>query len=150
MTFIIQNTSAGNAALGVGGQYFGAGGLMPSVEVEFDIFQNLEAGDPPYDHVAFLRDGDSHMHLPAPVSPGFALKSGSPIFAWVEYRSRSSELSLYVATTSTKPATPLLKYGLSLSTALGDRAFVGFTAACGGAVAFHELLSLSLSSGAAQ
>ena len=66
------STSAGST-----GQGIGLGGVKPSIGVEFDTFQNGDFGDPPYDHVAIVRDGDmNHFHTkntlagPVPVKIG--------------------------------------------------------------------------------
>jgi hypothetical protein len=143
MTFVLQNAPAGTAALGEGGRGEGAGGLVPSVAVEIDLFKN-DVWDPSGDHVAFLRDGDYTMHLPNATSPPFDVKSGMTAYVWVEYRARAGQLSLYMARTTTRPQAPLLQYTVDLAAALGGRAFVGMAAAAGEAVALFEVLGFTV------
>lgn len=55
MVFVLQpvSTSLGNSA-----NSLGFGGIIPSLGVTIDTWQNSEDGDPPYDHIAFQANGD--------------------------------------------------------------------------------------------
>lgn len=54
MTFTFQNECITSG--GLGGS-LGIGGVTPSVFVEFDNFQNTDAGDPTYDHIGLQKNG---------------------------------------------------------------------------------------------
>ncbi len=67
------STSAGST-----GQGIGLGGVSPSIGVEFDTYQNTDFGDPSYDHVAILRDGDmNHLHTTKTLAGPVPIKSGN-------------------------------------------------------------------------
>ena len=59
MVFGLQpvSTSAGNAGVGIG-----FGGIVPSLGIEFDTYQN--SFDPAFDHVAIIRDGEVNHTQP--------------------------------------------------------------------------------------
>jgi hypothetical protein len=59
MTFTIQRSTNGTAAIGDGSQSLGATGVTPSVSVEFDIYDNGTAVfDIPDDHIALFKGGN--------------------------------------------------------------------------------------------
>ena len=62
MVFVMQQVS--NNAIGEDGGGMGFSGFQPSFGIEFDTFQNLDFGDPPYDHIAFLSNGIVNHNLP--------------------------------------------------------------------------------------
>ncbi|WP_162852455.1 lectin-like domain-containing protein [Dinghuibacter silviterrae] len=55
MAFVLQpiNTSQGST-----GEGLGFGGIVPSLGVTIDTYQNPDQNDPPYDHIAFQSNGD--------------------------------------------------------------------------------------------
>jgi gliding motility-associated-like protein len=62
MVFVLH--TLGTNAIGVDGNGMGFGGFDPSFGIEFDTFANVNpnvpsdnSNDPPFDHIAFLRDG---------------------------------------------------------------------------------------------
>ncbi|MGB6036289.1 MAG: L-type lectin-domain containing protein, partial [Cryomorphaceae bacterium] len=73
MVFVMQQ--AGNDVIGVPGGGMGFEGFSPSLGVEFDSFQNVNFGDPAYDHMAVLTNGNPNHNLvqnlagPVPISP---------------------------------------------------------------------------------
>jgi hypothetical protein len=142
MAFVLQNSPMGAKAVGDAGGGFGYGYLTPSLAFEFDLFKNPY--DPAFDHVAFLRDGDVTKHLPSALAPPFDLKTGTPVYVWIEYRARAGQISAYLSRTASKPAAPSVQYGVDLPTAPGGRAFVGLAASAGPAVALFEVLALTI------
>jgi gliding motility-associated-like protein len=75
MAFVLQ--TVGTAAIGASGGGMGYQGFDPSFGIEFDTYCNPDVGDPSYDHVAFLRNGNvSHFtadNLAGPVGATAAL-----------------------------------------------------------------------------
>jgi len=83
-------------------------------------------------------------------SPGVNLKSGSPFFAWVDYDEGAAQLSVYLASSMSKPATPLLTAMIDLSSQIpGDSMFVGVTSATGTAFSEQRVVQLFASDTAA-
>ena len=75
MYFALQPVSNN---IGLPGEYIGFGNVSPALGIEFDTWQNLNRKDPPYDHIAVMKDGninhDSPDNLMGPVTikEGFA------------------------------------------------------------------------------
>jgi glucose/arabinose dehydrogenase len=72
-TFVFQRSAAGKTAVGNAGGEFGAGGLTPSVGIEFDTYFNAGAvpfGDAPGsltgDHITIFQNGNLNSFLSAP------------------------------------------------------------------------------------
>jgi gliding motility-associated-like protein len=61
MVFVMQQ--AGNNVIGNPGQGMGFEGFSPSLGVEFDSFQNAGNGDPAFDHMAILSNGNANHNL---------------------------------------------------------------------------------------
>ncbi|MFM9986877.1 MAG: lectin-like domain-containing protein [Flavobacteriales bacterium] len=75
MAFVLQRS--GNGALGNNGGGLGYMGISPSLEVEFDTFENPENGDPVYDHVAIQKMGDVVHSGPNNLAPAVQMSSMS-------------------------------------------------------------------------
>jgi gliding motility-associated-like protein len=73
MVFVFQTVSS--SALGGPGNGMGFNGFAPSFGVEFDIHANPTAADPPYDHIALVRNGNSQHSVTAPPVPASARSS---------------------------------------------------------------------------
>jgi hypothetical protein len=146
MAFVIQGAGL-NPGEGLGGS-LGYSGIKPSVIVEFDIFYN--APEPLTDHISIIKDGDggalAHLQCAnaGPVPPctsnlPFPLY-GAPVYGWVEYDAATQHLKVWASQSATKPAAPLLDYGISLAP-LGSSVYAGFTAATGAHNAVQDVLS---------
>ncbi len=141
LAFILQNV--GVTALGPNGGEMGYGGIGSSVEVEFDTHQNT--WDPNGNHVGIMLDGAYNVHL-AVGTPSFTMANAGVLFAWVDYAAATQTLSVYLAQSGTKPATPLATTTVNVGTAVGAQAFAGFTAATGGGgVNEHDVLEFEFS-----
>ncbi|MCB0642105.1 MAG: hypothetical protein KDC44_10715, partial [Phaeodactylibacter sp.] len=63
-----------STSVGTAGQGIGFGGISPSIGFEFDTWQNNDFGDPTFDHLALVRDGNmnhnstSTLAGPTPIS----------------------------------------------------------------------------------
>ncbi|MEO1450203.1 MAG: L-type lectin-domain containing protein, partial [Bacteroidota bacterium] len=67
MTFVLQHAADSTDALGGAGIGLGAGGLLPSLGIEFDTYFNNNSGDLTSDHLAFFQNGDLTDPVKTPV-----------------------------------------------------------------------------------
>jgi hypothetical protein len=153
MSFVMQNAPAGAGALGSPGGGIGYQGITNSVVVEFDTFKN--SWDPDANHVAITKGGDpdhtsvNNTGLPVVSNPAGItnLKSGSPVYVWIDYAHTTTALSVFVSSTTTKPlVATMTTAALDLGLVLGSGSFtIGFTGSTGGAWSKHEIVQLSAS-----
>ncbi len=135
VTFVVQADPRGATALGGNGGGIGYGTsnggtrIQPAVEVEFDTYANT--WDPNANHVGVMRNGDETTHL-AVGTPAFALAGAAPVDAWIDYASATTTLSVFVSSTTTKPAAPLVTATVDVFTTVGAAATFGFTGSTGG------------------
>jgi glucose/arabinose dehydrogenase len=148
LAFVIQNDSS--APLGGSGCELGYDGIANSLAIEFDTFTDSTchgqaSGDPSGRHVAVHSlglaansAGQSAALAASPSAVDFA--DGAIHLARIRYR--NGLLAVYVD----DPYQPVLTCSVDLSTLLAldqGKAWVGFTAATGGAWSAHEILSWS-------
>ncbi len=101
IAFVLQLADTG---LGKGGKDLGFKGIIHSLGVTIDTYQNADYGDPSYDHLAFQANGDmNHTDLQNNLAgPVQALKNDSKIkdCSWhileVEWDPADSTLSAYI------------------------------------------------------
>jgi hypothetical protein len=153
ISFILQNSLAGAAALGHTGGALGygsdtgtginVGGIGTSVEVEFDTYQNT--WDTNANHVGIMENGANETHL-ATGTPAFTMANGGTLHAWIDYVAATTTLSVYVAQTATKPATALVSLGtVNVATVVGAQAFLGFTGGTGGSTNLQQIFEWEFS-----
>jgi hypothetical protein len=146
MGFVLQPGSA--ASVGAPGGDLGFAGITPSADVAYDIFDDYfySPPDPPVPYVAFMKDGNVLEHLATSEAPLKDLSLyGAPVWSWVDYDAATHVLSVYGASTDTKPATPLFTYTVNLAEVLGSEyTFAGFTAGTGSGDAAQEVLGWQL------
>ncbi|KAM3107674.1 PA14 domain-containing protein [Phormidesmis sp. 146-33] len=147
-TFMLQNSTAGIDALGLGGSNLGyVGAIAQSLAVKFDSFQN--PGELSNNFIAVLQNGSSTTLASnnAPID----LNSGSLVNAWVDYNAASDRLDIFLSGSTLKPTSSTLSYTVDLAAVVGSRAFVGFSGATGGSVNAQDIenweFSTSTSSG---
>ncbi|MBK6732030.1 MAG: hypothetical protein IPG60_14090 [Bacteroidetes bacterium] len=73
IAFVLQPVSTGLGSTGGG---LGYDGIEPSVDVEFDTWQNAENNDPVYDHVSIMRDGVLDHLAETALTPATQIISG--------------------------------------------------------------------------
>jgi hypothetical protein len=135
--FAAQNVSSSVGGLGGG---LGYQGILQSVAVEFDTYQN--SFDPSTNHVGIDTNGSVVSLQTVNVTPSFDL--GSLWTAWIDYN--GTTLEVRVNQTGIRPATPLLSRNIDIPLLLGDSdAFIGFTAGTGAAYANHDIVSWTYS-----
>ena len=138
LTFVVQNDAASDAALGTGGGFLGYGGLTDSVAVSFDHWIN--GAWETTENISILSGGDISTHL---AEAPFNFNADTTYTVWIEYD--GTTLDVYISDTATKGA-PILTHVIDIQSEVGsDEAFVGFTAATGGARANHDLLNWNYS-----
>ena len=149
IAFVLQPIST---AIGTRGGGLGYAGIQPSLNVEFDTWQNCcnnstsinsaEANDPVQDHVAIMRNGTTnHLSVnnlagPVDILPGQNAEDCSFHTVRVTWDATLQRLDVVV------DCLPRLSYqGNVLSTIFnGDpNVYFGFTAATGGAVNVHQI-----------
>lgn len=147
LTFIIQNSPNGTAALGSYGGSIGYGGIPNSLVVEFDTYKNSEYSDPDSNHIAVHTNGTgvnspSSSTLLGSYSPSVSFKDGQVHTVKIDYS--GTTLSVYFDNLTS----PVLSvnYDLSNLGLNGGKAYVGFTAATGGEVENHDILSWTFQS----
>ena len=143
-TFLLQNDAAGVNALGGGGQGLGYVGISPSVAVVF------RGRDP--NLIGVITGGVDPAALPIPFQPAGYYASPEGAFynqnehAWIDYDASSNQLSVFLSTTSTKPASAIMSTTVDVFGTLGSQAYVGFSAGNGGAFGSLDILNWSFTS----
>jgi hypothetical protein len=143
-TFLLQNDPAGAAALGGVGQGLGYTGLTPSVAVVFrgrnpNLIGVITGGLDPADASIDFKPAGYYTGTEGE----FYNKNE---FAWIDYNPMSTVLSVFLSTTSTKPATAIMSTTVDIFGTLGSQAFVGFSAGNGGAFGDQDILNWSFDS----
>jgi len=137
LAFVVQRNSNQYGGAGGGIGYYG---IDNSLAVEFDTWNNGEMDGHNANHVGISIDGD--LNSVARANIGTDMSNGAIWYAWVDYDGANNALEVRLAQNDTRPANPTVSYGVNLSNVLGqDDAYVGFTAATGGAFENHDIRS---------
>ncbi|MEM9932414.1 MAG: PKD domain-containing protein [Bacteroidota bacterium] len=139
IAFVLQPVST---SLGEAGLDLGYGGIVPSVAVEFDTYQNVDRADPAYDHVAIMKEGvgfhntTANMAGPVRIIPGVDNAEDGQIHSVrINWNAVSQELSVYVdcvlRTTANRDLVKDVFGG-------NPEVFWGFTGATGGLSNIHN------------
>lgn len=142
--FLLQADSMGASALGAAGQGLGYVGLAPSVAVVF-------RGRNP-NLIGVITGGIDPADLAVPFQPaGFYTSTEGAFynqdeFAWIDYDPGTTQLSVFLSTTNTKPGSAVMTTTVDVFDTLGAQAFVGFSAGNGGATGNQDILSWSFTS----
>ena len=125
LTFILQNSDAGTAALGRAGGFLGYDSISKSLAIEFDTFRN--PGDSGDNTIAVVLNGNTRNPIAEVTAPS-DLNNGAPYFAWVDYDGDTNTLAVFLSQTSNKPAEAVLTTQVDLNQVLDGSAIAGFTA----------------------
>ncbi|MGV3623387.1 MAG: L-type lectin-domain containing protein [Archangium sp.] len=146
ITFVMHNDPRGTAALGGLGDGIGYTGITKSVIVEFDTFTNSYFGDPNDNHVAVQKNGDANHNSANRIAlvsnPGVTLKSGQPVWLWIEYTGSTRNLRVFLANTATRPASPIVNETVDVPAIVGPQMYLSFTGSTGGSWSKHEVMEL--------
>ena len=139
--FILQ--TVGTSAIGQSGGGLGFLGFAPAFGVEFDTWQNGEYGDPFFDHIAMVSDGDvSHVSansITAPVQASATsanIEDGLDHVARITWDPETTVVEVYFDCELRQTATVDLIADLFNNEA---QVFWGFTASTGGAFNNHTV-----------
>ncbi|CAM0949427.1 unnamed protein product [Alopecurus aequalis] len=117
--------------------------------VEFDTVQDFEFADINDNHVGVNLNSlvSNASASAAPIN----LKSGDTVLAWVDYDGDRRLLNVSIATTSERPAAPLISFHVDLSSVFREQMYVGFSASTGLLASSHYVMgwSFRLGGGAA-
>lgn len=128
---------------GVGGG-IGYFGISPSLIIEFDTWQNLENGDPTWDHIAILRDGNQNHNNTATTLSSFVqasstslnIEDGQDHDVRIEWIAASQTLSVYFDCILRTSITLDIKTNIFSN---DDTIFFGFVGSTGGASNLHQV-----------
>lgn len=145
-TMQTDSNTAGSAGGGIG-----YSGIDHSLGIEFDTWQNGEFGDPDGNHIGLLVNGSvdhGDNSPPATVVSRATLlgingsfgnfSDGSDFYVWIDYDGTTMEVRLSRSNTRSSSSL-VLSQAIDLETYLGQYAYVGFTAATGGANENHDI-----------
>jgi len=144
IAFVVQ-TLANNVGGGGGG--LGYDGILNSVGIEFDTWNNGTIDGGSSNHVGIDLNGSVNSVARINVSPD--MNNGSIWSAWVDYNGLTDLLEVRLAEggSASRPLSSLLSYTVDLPTILGSsNAFAGFTAATGAANENHDILAWQFNS----
>ncbi|MFN7873170.1 MAG: YDG domain-containing protein [Cyanobacteriota bacterium] len=155
LVFVVKNSNA-DAIGGIGGG-LGYLGINNSLGIEFDTYNNgvVEKAYKDIDgnHVGINLNGSMESKVATYVATDFNNTLTLVWTAWVDYNDNSRVVDVRLADSNSRPAAPTLSYafenGMGLKDIIGEvngssLASFGFTAATGGAIGKHEILSWSL------
>lgn len=140
MAFVIQRDASN--ALGPDGQNLGYAGIANSIVVELDTFDNPGIADPSANHISVHTRGtagnsSNHASSLGSTSLVLDLNDGAPHTMRIEYVPGMLRVMV-------DDSVPALQVAVDLASTLNlsdGTAWVGFTAATGGATQSHEVLS---------
>jgi hypothetical protein len=153
LVFVVRNSNAD--AIGGNGGGLGYLGINNSLGIEFDTYDNgIVKGthkDPDGNHVGINLNGN----MESKYTTYFATNFNNTLTwtAWVDYNDNSRVVDVRLANSNSRPDAPTLRYtfenGMGLKDIIGEvngssLASFGFTAATGGEIGKHEILSWSL------
>jgi gliding motility-associated-like protein len=139
MTFTIQQQSTNAGSPGAG---LGAGGITPSLIVEFDTYQN--GGDPSYDHIGISKNGVLNHSLVAAVqasSTSANIEDNQFHKVTVKWDAPKKELTVYFDCVLRATYTNDIVQSIFGN---NPNVYWGFTAATGGAFNEHKIAGLRL------
>jgi Ca2+-binding RTX toxin-like protein len=137
IVFVIQ-TQANN--VGGAGYGIGYGGILNSLGIEFDTWENGGVDWYSGNHVGIDLNGDINSVQRQDVQT--PLNNGNIWNSWVDYNGATNLLEVRLSQSEVRPEAALLSYEVDLPSVLGKTdAFIGFTSGTGNAWGDHDILS---------
>ncbi|WP_028551684.1 S-layer homology domain-containing protein [Paenibacillus sp. UNC451MF] len=143
ITFTIQAQSNNAGAVGQG---IGYGGIKPSFAVKYDTYENTALGDPSANYIGLAVNGDVNNKAGWYTTNinSVNLSNGNDYYSWIDYDGATNNVKVYIGSSPTRPNTPVLNVtGIDLESIFQGKpgVYAGFTAATGGAMETHDILS---------
>ncbi|UQZ85501.1 Cellulosome-anchoring protein precursor [Paenibacillus konkukensis] len=145
ITFTVQAQSNNAGKVGEG---IGYGGIEPSFAVKYDTYQNpFPINDPSNNYIGLAVDGDVKNTDSSRYTTslnGIKLADGNDHYSWIDYDGSAKNVKVYIGDTQTRPATPVLSVNeIDLDHIFQGKpgVYAGFTAATGGSMETHDILS---------
>jgi hypothetical protein len=137
IVFVVQTVS--NTA-GGGGGGIGYTGIINSVGIEFDTWNNRSGfNDPDGNHVGIDLGGSFNGPTQ---SVATRMNDGTDWYAWIDYDGLNELLELRLSQTNARPVAATLSRSADLVSELGQEdAFVGFTSGTGSAGGNHDIVN---------
>jgi hypothetical protein len=141
LVFVVQ--TVGNNVGGSGGG-IGYAGILNSVGIEFDTWNNGSGDANNSNHVGIDVNGSVSSLVLAPVVEA-DMNGGDVWNSWVDYNGATNLLEVRLTRGASRPAVPILSLVRDLALDLGTTdAFVGFTSGTGASHANHDVLRWEL------
>ena len=138
LVFIVQ-TNANNVGGGGGG--IGYDGVLNSVGIEFDTWDNGAGDGNSSNHVGINVGGNVNSLVRAEVTTN-NMNNGAIWYSWVDYNGVTDLLEVFLSEINVRPSLATLSLTRDLIGDLGTtNAFVGFSSGTGSANANHDVLS---------
>jgi hypothetical protein len=144
MMFVIQNSTAGAAAVGPSGSSLGysygatqPGAILKSVGIKFDLYSNVGEGA---NSTGLYTNGARPTTPALDLTPsGVDLHSGHPMCVQLNYDGATLKMTIKDTVTAKSFST---SWAINISQTIGSStAYIGFTASTGGATAVQEVLN---------
>ncbi len=142
IVFAVQTLSS---SVGGAGGGIGYGGILDSVGVEFDTWNNGAVDDSSGNHIG-VDLGGSVDSLGSVTPVAVRMNNGSVWYAWVDYDGSTDNLEVRLSESDpTRPALALIDITVDLVAELGSTSvFAGFTSGTGSAGGDHDIRSWTL------
>ncbi|MFZ1400954.1 MAG: Ig-like domain-containing protein [Candidatus Promineifilaceae bacterium] len=144
--FALQTQSNGAGGTGQG---LGYDGIIPSVGIEFDTYDNVFAGDAPTctERAGATTQNSSHLGVnlngnacnSLVTEPLADIANGALWYAWVDYDGTADLLEIRISSNNARPVDSTIAYTIDLESVIGADVYVGFTAATGGFAENHDI-----------
>ena len=128
--FVLQNSEGGSGTVSDSSQT-STSGMHPSVAVSIDT-----ASESDETQIAIATVGRSQSSYVSALAPE-DFSTGDTWNAWLDYDAATQLLRVFIDSTTTKPAAPIVEASVNLLAELGARAFAGFAAASGNSETAH-------------
>lgn len=139
-----------NPELGNSGGGLAYDGISPSLVIEFDTYQNTDLGDPAWDHISIMKNGDpnhnnSVNNLSGPIqasSTNSNIEDGNTHEVKIAWQAATNTLSVYFDCVLRLTLNQDVK---SIIFSGDDTVFFGFVGSTGGLTNIHEVCFNSIS-----
>ena len=147
VAFVFKASSIPEIGSGAGG--LGYGGITNSLIVEFDTFRNTQNGDPVFDHLAILRDGNISHNAATALTPPVQVSDTNPNIedgidheVKIVWTAATQTLEVYFDCVLRESLTTDIKTNVFNG---DDTVFFGFVGATGGLSNLQEICFNSIS-----